>query len=39
MPSIRTNQKLRQTLVNSKQSWDALTYKTNIKQNANNNVH
>lgn len=33
MPSVRTNQKLRQTLVNSKHSWDMLTYKTNTKAN------
>lgn len=29
MPSIRTNQKLRHTFLNSGQSWDTLTYKAN----------
>jgi hypothetical protein len=27
MPSIRTNQKLRQTVINDKKSWDTLTCK------------
>lgn len=28
MPSMRTNQRLRQTVLNSKKSWDTLTHKS-----------
>lgn len=33
MPSIRTNQKLRQSFVNNKSSWDTLTHKAQPSNN------
>lgn len=41
MPSIRTNQKLRQTVLNSQKSWDTMTYKSpgNSNKNKNKKVH
>jgi hypothetical protein len=38
MPSIRTNQKLRQTFTNKK-SWDTLTYKSPNNINKKRKIH
>lgn len=38
-PSMRTNLKLRQTLLNDKKSWDTLTHKSPANNNKNNKIH
>lgn len=39
MPSIRTNQKLRQTVLNTQKSWDTFTNRSPPNINKKMNVH
>lgn len=39
MPSIRTNQRLRQTVLNNQKSWDTLTCKNAKNTNKAKKIH